>query len=101
MLRTTVENKYSDKLEDYKNLVNILRSKSKGYIPKKSKVLSADYVKMFVNDAPDKIYLSTKVYITPKNCVSFVYKYMVCIYYKNQIKMCLYCIGDLCIYLYW
>lgn len=81
MLRTTVENKHGVKLEEYRDLVNFLRSKSKGYVAKKSKVLSAEEVKTFLNDAPDKFYLSTKVHITFKNIVQLC----LCIYVQ-QVK---------------
>ncbi|KAF5306435.1 hypothetical protein FQR65_LT07347 [Abscondita terminalis] len=45
----------------YPRLVSFLKQKSKGYVPKKSKVLTGDQVVKFIKDAPNESYLMHKV----------------------------------------
>lgn len=47
----------------YAKLRNFLKTKHTGYRPKKAKVLSTDEIKKFITEAPDKVYLSSKVRI--------------------------------------
>lgn len=78
MLRTTIHNKHGIKIEEYKDLVNFLRSKSKGYVPKKSKVLSAEndlgeVFKITLNDTKNK---SSRQFIIEGEHSQFVRKYL-------------------------
>lgn len=74
MLKTTLMTKHCVNIKNYANLMAFLRKKSDGFISKKSKVLSAEHVEKFLNDAPDAKYLATKV------C-------LFCIYYKKCIQI--------------
>lgn len=45
----------------YNRLASFLKKRSRGYIPKKSKVLTGDQVLTFIKDAPNETYLLHKV----------------------------------------
>lgn len=61
MLRTTISIKHNINIANYLKLRSFLKGKSDGYQAKKSKVLSAQEINTFINEAPDEIHLSTKV----------------------------------------
>ncbi|XP_048520678.1 uncharacterized protein LOC125503811 [Dendroctonus ponderosae] len=48
-------------ISQFNHLISFLKVKSKGYVPKKSKVLSGEQVLKFLKNAPDDIYLLHKV----------------------------------------
>ena len=61
MLKSTIKTKNNVDLARYVNLTAFLKRLSDGYKPKKARVLSADQVKRFLDEAPDHHYLATKV----------------------------------------
>lgn len=61
MLKSTLMTKNCVNIKNYANLTAFLKKKSDGFISKKSKVLTAEHVEKFLNDAPDTKYLATKV----------------------------------------
>ncbi|XP_050298697.1 uncharacterized protein LOC126737728 [Anthonomus grandis grandis] len=48
-------------ISQYHRLISFLKVKSKGYVPKKSKVLEGEPIIKFIKKAPDDIYLVHKV----------------------------------------
>lgn len=48
-------------ISNYTKLQSFLKRKNTGYQPKKSAVFTKDNIVKFLNDAPDEIYLATKV----------------------------------------
>lgn len=48
-------------ISQYHRLISFLKVKSKGYVPKKSKVLEGEQILKFIKKAPDDIYLVHKV----------------------------------------
>ena len=46
---------------NYREVPKLLKSKSKGYQPEKSKVFEPEHIKRFCDTAPDEVYLATKV----------------------------------------
>lgn len=63
MLKSTVNTNKNIKIDSYSKLVSYLKRLSEGYKAKKSKVFSGQNVETFLNDAPDKEFLATKVCI--------------------------------------
>lgn len=61
MLRSTISVKHNVEISTYTKLKAFLKRKSDGFQPKKSKTLSAEEVRKFIDEAPDEIYLATKV----------------------------------------
>lgn len=61
MLRSTMDFNNNIDLTQYVKLKAFLKSKSLGYKPRKSKVLSPLEIKRFLNEAPDDTYLLHKV----------------------------------------
>lgn len=61
MLKTTINIKHNIDLGNYPKLRAFLKRKSDGFQAKKSKTLSAEEVEKFINEAPDDLYLATKV----------------------------------------
>lgn len=61
MLRTTLELRHSIYIGDYHKLKTFLKNFSKGYKPKRAKVLTWKDVEKFVNVADDFVYLGMKV----------------------------------------
>lgn len=51
----------------YNRLLAFLKQKAKGYVPKKSKVLTGEQVLQFIANAPDEIHLLHKVRINLKS----------------------------------
>lgn len=61
MLRSTLLFNDNIDISEYKKLVALLKRKSVGYKPKKSKTFDLHQVTTFLNDAPDEIFLMKKV----------------------------------------
>lgn len=61
MFRSTTSIHNNIDISKYAKLKAFLKRKSDGFRPKKSKTLTRDEIKKFINDAPDDIYLATKV----------------------------------------
>ncbi|XP_051174802.1 uncharacterized protein LOC127290344 [Leptopilina boulardi] len=61
MLKSMIHVKEKISLEKYLELSAFLKKMSRGYIPKKSKVFSAEEVQKFLETAPDDHHLDTKV----------------------------------------
>lgn len=61
MLKCTVHIKNSIDLKNYGNLTTFLKRQSSGFKSKKSKILTGENIKQFLLEAPDDIYLATKV----------------------------------------
>lgn len=61
MLRSTIFIKHNLKIDEFQGLIAFLKQNSSGYEAKKSKVLSPEEIKKFMNEAPDDMYLATKV----------------------------------------
>jgi len=61
MLRSTLLIRHNINIENYSKLKSFLKRKSEGYRPKKAKTFSPDEINKFINEAPDTIYLATKV----------------------------------------
>lgn len=63
MLKATLNVKRNIDISRYHKLVMFIKGQKVGYIPKKSKVLEKDHVKEFIANAPDSIFLMSKVNI--------------------------------------
>lgn len=61
MLRSTLKSNYDVDLGTYSKLRDFLKQKSEGYQSKKSKTFTTHEVNKFISEAPDKVYLATKV----------------------------------------
>ena len=61
MLRAMLVNKNNIDISKYLNLRAFLKRKSDGYHPKKSNTFSKEQIIKFINEAPDHVYLLTKV----------------------------------------
>lgn len=61
MLRSTINLHNGVKIEEYSKLRTFLKRKTEGHIAKKSKTFSSEQINIFINDAPDEIYLAIKV----------------------------------------
>jgi hypothetical protein len=61
MLRSTLDINSGIKIENYSKLRAFLKRKSEGYTPKKAATFTPAQIKKFMNEAPDQIYLATKV----------------------------------------
>lgn len=61
MLKLTLQMNHDVHLKNYKTLIAFLKRQSTGLRSKKSKVLSSNDVEKFLNEAPDDMYLATKV----------------------------------------
>lgn len=66
MLKSTLKLKNNIDISKFNNLIKFIKSQQEGYTPKKSKVLEKHHVEKFISDAPDNIFLMTKV-TTEKN----------------------------------
>ncbi|XP_050298550.1 uncharacterized protein LOC126737616 [Anthonomus grandis grandis] len=60
-LRSTLMVHKNIDISQYHRLIFFLKVKSKGYVPKKSKVLEGEQIIKFIKKAPDDIYLVHKV----------------------------------------
>jgi hypothetical protein len=63
MLKSTLIMKHNINLSRYALLLAFVKRQSDGFKSKKSKVLSADHIRKFIDEAPDHKYLATKVRI--------------------------------------
>lgn len=61
MLKSMIKQQQSIDIGKYTNLLAFLKDQSKGYITVKAKVFTDDEIAKFINEAPDVIYLATKV----------------------------------------
>lgn len=61
MLRTTLSIYNDIDIAKYLKLKAFLKRQSNGYKPKKSKIFTANDIDNFIEQAPDEIYLATKV----------------------------------------
>ncbi|KAJ8935663.1 hypothetical protein NQ318_012825 [Aromia moschata] len=61
MLRTTINIEHNVDISTYPKLRSFLKRMSESYIPKKSKILTAEELQQFLNEAPDEMYLLIKV----------------------------------------
>lgn len=72
MLKAMMKTKNDVDIKNYTKLTAFLKRLSVGHQSKKSKVLTAENVEQFINDAPDQQYLATKVG-TVSYCSSLLY----------------------------
>lgn len=63
ILKSTLCIKHKVVISEYPKLIALLKRKSEGYKPKKSKTFSTTEIKQFIGEAPDVKYLLTKVSI--------------------------------------
>lgn len=61
ILKSTLIVNENNDISHFSRLISFLKIKSKGYAPKKSKVLEGDQVLTFISEAPDDIYLLHKI----------------------------------------
>lgn len=61
MLRTTLSIHNNIDIAKYLKLKAFLKRQSDGYRPKKSKIFTSNDINKFIKEAPDEIYLATKV----------------------------------------
>ncbi|XP_051159761.1 uncharacterized protein LOC127280650 [Leptopilina boulardi] len=61
MLKSTLKNNDNVNIAKFLKLTTFLKRKSEGYKSKKSKILSPENINTFLSEAPDEIYLATKV----------------------------------------
>ncbi|KAK5638216.1 hypothetical protein RI129_012511 [Pyrocoelia pectoralis] len=61
MLRTMLNIKENIDISKFARLIALLKTFSKGYLPKKSKILEFEHITKFLGEAPDNIYLAVKV----------------------------------------
>lgn len=61
MLKSTLGIHHNIDMTKYSKLIAFLKRKSEGYKGKKSKTFSPDQIKKFMSEAPDKLYLFSKV----------------------------------------
>lgn len=61
MLKSTINANNNIDIGTYTKLSAFLKQQATGYKSKKTKVLTSNDVEMFLNKAPDEIYLATKV----------------------------------------
>lgn len=63
MLKTTFNSRENIDISKFQNLKSIVRKNSKGYKPKKSLIFSWQDITRFINEAPNFVYLASKVSI--------------------------------------
>lgn len=61
MLKSTLILKNNTDISKFNKLIMFIKRKKEGYIPKKSKALEKEHVQAFISDAPDNLFLVTKV----------------------------------------
>lgn len=61
MLKSTLNLKKSIDISKFPKLIMFIKRQKVGYVPKKSKVLEKDHVHRFISDAPNNLFLMTKV----------------------------------------
>lgn len=66
MLKSTINQKHNVNMKNFNNLTAYLKRQSENFKSKKSKVFTSQDVERFLGEAPDEIYLATKVCIKCK-----------------------------------
>lgn len=61
MLKSMIKQQRNIDIGKYSELLAFLKDRSKGYITAKAKVFTDDEIAKFISEAPDSIYLATKV----------------------------------------
>lgn len=61
MLKSTLLSNHNVEVKKYLKLTAFLKKQSTGFRSKKSRILTSEEVERFLNEAPDEIYLATKV----------------------------------------
>lgn len=61
MLRSTLILKKDIDISKFNKLIMFIKRQRVGYVPKKSKVFEKEHVQKFISDAPDELFLMTKV----------------------------------------
>lgn len=61
MLKNTINIKNNIDIGKYPKVRAFLKRKNEGYIPQKSRVLEKEHIFKFINEAPDEVFLLTKV----------------------------------------
>lgn len=61
ILKATINVKHDIDISRYKKLKSLLKRSSDNYVAKKSKIFTEENVKHFLENAPNEIYLATKV----------------------------------------
>lgn len=61
ILKATINVKHNIDISRFKKLKTLLKRSSEKYVAKKSKVFTEENIKQFLENAPDEIYLATKV----------------------------------------
>lgn len=61
MLKAVIKLKHDIDIKTYTRLTAFLKRQSAGFQSKKSKVLTAEQIETFINEAPDQQHLATKV----------------------------------------
>lgn len=61
MLKTTLNTRNNVNLKDFTKLIAFLKRQCDGFKSKKSKVFTAQHIETFLNEAPDELFLATKV----------------------------------------
>ena len=60
-LKTMLSCKHNIDLSQYRQLIALLKEKSIGYSSQKAKMFTAEQINQFLREAPDDVYLPTKV----------------------------------------
>ena len=63
MLRKMLDLKDNIKIDQYHSLISFIKNKNKGYVAKQAEVFSEENIANFMQNAPNDIYLATKVRI--------------------------------------
>lgn len=63
MIRSTLQANNNVDISKYLKLITFLKQNAKGYRPKKSKIFTRTQINDFLNNAPDEVYLMTKVVV--------------------------------------
>lgn len=61
ILKSTLNLKNNVKIDNYSKVRAFLKRKSEGFQKKRAKTLTSDEINRFIKEAPDSIYLATKV----------------------------------------
>lgn len=61
MLKSTLNLKDGIDISKFSKLIMFIKRQKVGYVPKKSKVLEKEHVHKFISDAPNNLFLMTKV----------------------------------------
>lgn len=61
MLRATLNLNHNIDISKFNKLIMFIKRHKEGYMPKKSKILEKEQIQKFIAEAPDSLYLMTKV----------------------------------------